>query len=282
MPFYFDSAYDFTDLIPDEYLGLSAPTEKLADFPDIPFGSVAINTHNPKTNWPDHVVFAGRRNRVLSALSRFKYERKNDVDHFIHWFSDTWMGPDGCFVFDSDHRMTFREVFTELNGESLAAKGMRAYLSQLNYRRSRHTDRKLAAIPDAVESSDPDLHAALHDLALMVRRDLIDAIDAANSNGWYPGVDEGIEPVSDDHVDLVIWGTQRESNRELRSGPDGKLLPAYPLATLPRPIQRAFAERRRLRFQSWGLTRKNWEDNEWSIFNVPDDDFLPPWVQKAA
>lgn len=127
---------------------------------------------------------------------------------------------------------------------------------------------------------DPQLHPALHDLARMIRWDMHEACAAFDDPDCdYDGVDEGIEPVSDEHVALVIWASQRELDRELRRDARNDLvLPAVPLNELPLRVQRAFVERRRLRYQEWGIGRKQWEQNSWSVFDVPSDpDWSPPW-----
>ncbi len=128
---------------------------------------------------------------------------------------------------------------------------------------------------------DPDLHPALQDLGNEINEDIREALDTLdNSRAYYPGVDAGIEPVTDEHVRLVIWALQRELNRELRRG-DGYLaamppLPAAPLAALPWDTQRALAERRRLRYKEWGIGRREWEQGHWDLWAVPEDaDYVP-------
>ena len=122
--------------------------------------------------------------------------------------------------------------------------------------------------------ADPSLHLALQDLAWTLSTDLTAACEAiSNPDVWYPGVDDGITPVTDDHVDLVIWGAQRELNRELRGRP------AVNLVDLPQHIKRAYAERRRLRYSQWGITSKVWKEQKWSLWDVPEDpDWIPSWT----
>ena len=143
------------------------------------------------------------------------------------------------------------------------------------------SDYILESIPESPEKRDPELHQALQDLGYEINEDIRAACFAFNDpNLFYPGVDEGIEPVSDDHVDLVIWGLQRELNRELRTangfyGPSS-VLPAVPLEKLPRNIQRALVERRRLRYNQWGITTEGWRNNKWSLWSIPEDaDYTP-------
>lgn len=131
---------------------------------------------------------------------------------------------------------------------------------------------------------DPDLHPALQDLGDEINEDIHEALDALDDpNAYYPGVDEGIEPVTDEHVKLVTWAMQRELERELRpaEGRAGLLtsLPAAPLYELPWHIQRALAERRRLRFKQWGIGREQWLNGTWSLWDVPED---PDYISRRA
>ena len=288
MPWYFPD-FDYESWVAPEPEESSAPIRKGADevefpvFPDALMGQVMIqdqpgwNSGQAPVKYNSHVTFRGRRNRVLAAYSRYLLRAP---EHHTHWFTSGYgLEPGNKPVFVKDHRMTFREAFTELMGDSEPAAAARAWLSDQKLRKSGaiHT---LDAIPATGTHSRPSrLHKYLHDLALMIRLDLREAIDAAHGDGYYPGVDEGIEPVTDDHVALVIWSVQRELDKERRMGPDNStVLPAYPLETLPFPIQRAFAERRRLRYSEWNITHENWVNNSWSALAVPDDDWEPPWL----
>ena len=121
---------------------------------------------------------------------------------------------------------------------------------------------------------DPELHGALRDLGYEILEDIQEACGALDDpDMWYAGVDEGIEPVSDDHVRLVMWAMQRELNRETRiSRADNKTrLSAAPLVELPWRVQRALTERRRLRYKEWGIGEKQWAENRWSLWDVPLD-----------
>jgi hypothetical protein len=141
-------------------------------------------------------------------------------------------------------------------------------------------------IPQGYERTprDPDLHPALQDLADEINEDLHEAMDAFdNPSIYFAGVDSGIEPVSDEHVKLVIWAMQRELDRELRpgsgSGSAMATLPAAPLTDLPWNVQRALAERRRLRFAEWGIGREQWLSGTWSLWEVPAD---PDWTPRRS
>lgn len=121
---------------------------------------------------------------------------------------------------------------------------------------------------------------------------ILDCVEAAGAlndpNLWFPGVNEGIEPVTDEHVRTVIVGMQRELDVELRgrgdsvlarfTSPSEQARPAVPYAKLPWRIQRALVERRRLRFTQWGIGRPQWLANEWSVWDVPDDAWQPRWT----
>lgn len=141
--------------------------------------------------------------------------------------------------------------------------------------------RWVTEIGEFSSNADPELHRCLMDLAYEINEDIREACFAFNDPSlYYPGVDEGIAPVTDDHVRLVMWALQRELRRELRSSKDNTLkLPAVPLDELPWNVQRALAERRRLRFAQFGIGREQWLANQWSIFSIPED---PDWVPRRA
>lgn len=118
---------------------------------------------------------------------------------------------------------------------------------------------------------DPSLHYALQDLGDDINMDEHDACEAAHAGLPFAGVDDGIEPVTDEHVRRVIPALQRELDRERRRG-----LPAVPLDAMPWPYQRALVERRRLRYQQFGITHEVWKRGTWSLWDVPcDDDYIP-------
>lgn len=134
-----------------------------------------------------------------------------------------------------------------------------------------------------VAHADPSLHVGLQDLGWTIGHDLSLACEAFNDpDVYYPGVDEGIDPVPDEHVEKVIWALQRELNRELRylpgSNGSGEKRPAVPLSKLPWRIQRAIAERRRLRYKEWGIGQAEFENNRWNLWAMPEDAaWTPPW-----
>ncbi|MCC7366420.1 MAG: hypothetical protein IT303_18835 [Dehalococcoidia bacterium] len=144
----------------------------------------------------------------------------------------------------------------------------------------------LTELPESPQWSarDPDLPPALQDLGDEINEDIREALDTLdNPESYYPGIDSGIAPVTDEHVKLVIWAMQRELNRELRpqEGHYGGSppLPAAPLEELQWPVQRALAERRRLRFSQWGIFKEQWEKGAWSLWDVPLD---PEYVSRRA
>lgn len=151
---------------------------------------------------------------------------------------------------------------------------------------SEKRDERFAALPFTyVSAKDPELHRGLQDLGWMIGWDIHEACDAFdNPDIWYPGVDEGIDPVPDSLIEVVIPALQRELDRELRypenqRGFAGSVLPAVPLAELPWRIQRAITERRRYRYKQFGLSNANRESGVWSLWDVPsDDDWIPSWI----
>ena len=159
------------------------------------------------------------------------------------------------------------------------------YLSAIPLRSAFGYGPKIYEIPEGpVEAKrDPELHPCLQDLGWILGWELSQACQSlTNPSHYYPGVDEGIEPVSDDHVRLVIWGHQRELNRERRAIPGHPMSiprPAAPLHELPFPVQRAFAERRRWHYAQYGIGREQYEKGTFSLFDVNEEpDWLPPWL----
>ena len=205
----------------------------------------------------------GRRLRVFAALvqpSRLAFP----YDQAGAWWSPEQLG-DG---------VTYQELLrlTESDPEFVAAREL---LSRLPLRVG-NAGPLIRELPAAVESPrDPELHLSLQDLGNEINEDIREALETLDDpRAWYPGVDIGIEPVTDEHVQLTVWALQRELDRELRSssgynGPGA--LPAAPLAQLPSHVQRAVVERRRLRFKQWGIGKPQWEANNWSLWDVPED-----------
>ena len=133
---------------------------------------------------------------------------------------------------------------------------------------------------------DSELHEGLQDLGNLITRDVHDACAAFDDPFvYYPGAPAGsIDPVPEDHVRLVMAAMQRELDREPRSHPAPHrfdYIPAPPLSELPWEVQVALAERRRYRFKQWGIGHAEWEKNEWSIWNVPDDDYFPDFPKQS-
>lgn len=130
------------------------------------------------------------------------------------------------------------------------------------------------------KGGDFELHLAYQDLAYEICEDVNEACEYFdNPDLYYPGVDEGIEPVSQEFIDRVIPSLQRELDRELRRDYKNNsdfLRPAVPLAKLPPHIQRALVERRRFRFSQFGIGRKQWDRQYLSIWEIPEDkEYVP-------
>jgi hypothetical protein len=158
----------------------------------------------------------------------------------------------------------------------------RERLGEIPLRMRDYPTKTIDELPEGTGTStaNASLHQSLMDLANAIIDDVVAACEAIdNPDLWYPGVDEGIEPVTDEHVRLVMWGVNRELYRE--AGRLGK--PAPVLCELPFRIQRALAERRRLRYQTWGIGRKEYETNVWSLWGVPgDSDWVPARIYGDA
>ena len=164
----------------------------------------------------------------------------------------------------------------EFMANAEALRGLADPFGKLLLRAKGNTD-AITEIRPMSGSSNAALNPGLRDLAYEILEDIQEACEVlSNPNLYYAGVDEGIEPVPDSHVELVIWGLQRELSRELRysraPGGQGGHLPAVQLATFPWRIQRALAERRRLRFKQWGIGYEQWASNTWSLWDVPLDE----------
>jgi len=161
----------------------------------------------------------------------------------------------------------------------------RAILTRLPLRQRCDNNPAMLTSLDQVsnDGSNPELPPALQDLAEEIAVDVHEACVAFDDpDAWYPGVDDGIAPVSDEHVRLVIAGFQRELSRERRDAQgrySGPKLPPAPLRELPWRVQRALVERRRLRFAQYGIGSAQWRAGTWSIWDVRDD---PDWVPRTV
>lgn len=179
-----------------------------------------------------------------------------------------------------------------LEGTGVCFPRSASYLQQFEAMRAQDGARRLLAdLPlrcpgpraqtvsaEAVLTNNATLVHPLQDLGDEIIEDLREAAAAFDDpDVWFPGIDDGIEPVPDDHVALVMWAMQRELLRELRPpAGGGARLPAMPLADLPFRVQRALAERRRWHFARYGIRRPQWESGRWSLWDVePDTDWVP-------
>lgn len=106
---------------------------------------------------------------------------------------------------------------------------------------------------------DPELVIALQDLADIVAWEAKQAF----VSDYFPAPMD-VDPLTDDHVDLVMLSMQREIDREAQR--THKQPPIY--ASLPRERQVALAERRRYWFGVYGITPKNWGKGAWSLWRV--------------
>ena len=177
---------------------------------------------------------------------------------------------------------TYGEALALLEADDHA----RTVLAALLLRGNTHSNLEWVTRLDQLTSrgSNPELVDPLQDLAGEIILDLHDALAAFDDpDVWYPGVDAGIVPVPDEHVQLVIAALQRELNREKRDvrGQNSEpKLPAAPLDQLPWRVQRAVVERRRLRFQQYGIGEAEWRSGKWSLWRVSyDADWRPREVR---
>ena len=178
-------------------------------------------------------------------------------------------------------RLTYAQAYAILRGDAaFSSLPLRVLFHHQSPERITEQDEQYAG-----NVHNPELHASLQDLGDEINEDVREACFAFDDPDlYYPGIDEGIEPVTDEFVRFVIWGLQRELNRELRPAENiavypYTVLPAVPLAELPWRIQRALVERRRFRYAQYGITRANWESGTWSLWDVPED---PDWVPRRS
>ncbi len=123
--------------------------------------------------------------------------------------------------------------------------------------------RKLTIIAShRMYDGDPELHTGLQDLADIVS---VEA-HSAFTEEYYPGMPD-VDALTDEEVDAVMAGMQREVTRERRG------VQEVFYSKLPRPRQVALAERRRHWFGVFGITPKSWKTGKWSLWNVPSVPF---------
>lgn len=235
--------------------------------PDVPLawwgyedwvGTVSVPLTGVVGHWDPtkHDASPGRRLRVFAALVTRLIMSEQRLQ--LRW------GPSQYIPLPDDSSISYPEAL------ALCAEGYREMFSAIPLYSSSHYQ-------------DPSLHEALQDLADEITEDTREALAALDDpNCWYPGIDEGIEPVPDEHVAKVIAALQRELDRELRDkdGNGSRMsagsLPAAPLSELPWNVQRALAERRRWRYAQYGIRRAQWEARMWSLWDIPEDpDFVP-------
>lgn len=229
-----------------------------------PIADRLISRYDPATE----DTSPGRRLRVFAALVA-------RVDQGIAMAGEVGLAP---WLITMDGAPTYGELLAAIeSGELPGAEKLFAALPL----RVVTDGPLLSAVPADCRpaSRDPELHVALQDLGNEINEDLHEAFAALDDpNYYYPGVDVGIEPVTDDHVELVTWAMQRELDRERRTklGPYTELLPPAPIKELPWHIQRAVVERRRLRYRQWGIGREQWLRGAWSLWDVPSDPGYEP------
>ena len=235
--------------------------------PKTPLGKRPVGTAWDPKGDPAH----GRRLRAIAALT-------NGTERRVHVGAQT-------LIAGLRRSLTHLEALRALDrSRNLAeARQWRDDLPLRVHAIPAEVARTLDAVPeDYKDKRDPELHPGLQDLAYQITWDIHEACAAiSDPNIYFAGVDEGIEPVTNEHIQLAIWGMQRELLRELRgpAGPAGMRRPAVQLNELPEHIQRALVERRRLRYQQWGIGQAEWEANRWSVWSIPEDpDWAPPWV----
>lgn len=116
-----------------------------------------------------------------------------------------------------------------------------------------------------VAGDDYALVAELQDLADLVSWSITEAFRSS----YYPAP-QNTDPLTDDHIQSIMVGMQRELDRESKSRK--KRFPI--LVELPWNRQVALAERRRWAFSLFGISPTSWKTGKWSLWNVSNN--LPP------
>lgn len=224
----------------------------------------------------------GRRMRIFAQLCSRGWDASSTYNLSMSRLSDHH--PGGCLINDCGD-LSWSEAMIRAEQEPNA----NAILSNLPLRtvHTGHTIDVNRRLTEPVEEyrtkPNASLPNCLQDLAQTLTHDLQQALEGfMDPDVWYPGVLDGISPVPDGHVRLVMWGWQRELDREPRAkdGCGPVKLPVPQLAKLPWRVQRALTERRRLRYQQFGIGREEWERNSWSLWNCQlDPEWVPPVVR---
>lgn len=249
------------------------------------------------TRFPTLQPSKGRRERVLHLLLERDYgstrERDGKQEHNVKVYVPDL--PEFKYIY-------FREMWVPVDKSTAsllpvisenpeAKKALSSIYLYQDRNQAGESITNISEVNDQLQNhprkANPSLHSALQDLGEAVAWQIHLACFGFNyPDMWFPGVDEGIEPVPDDHVELVIAGMQRELNRELRTPYHGVYQdkrPAAQLNKLPWRIQRALVERRRLLFNQWGIDKKAWELKRWSFWNIHDDpDWTPKYIRLSA
>ena len=213
----------------------------------------------------------GRRLRVFAGL----ITKDNGGVHLRgDWY------PGNRLLIEAGVTNTYGEAYAFCAADERAREALSAIPLRMSFTGHPAPNLRFDSVPEGYvwhrDERDAELPVGLQDIGWWLAKELTDACEAfSNPDIFYPGIDEGIEHVYDEHVALVIWGAQRELDRELRRGKS-----SAPLSELPWRIQRAYAERRRYIYQCYGIGREQYEANAWSLWDVPEEpDWVPPWVQ---
>ena len=232
-----------------------------------------ILSNAPLEDWE---LTPGRRLRVFASMINARTVASPEDGKLIIGAFASWVeSPFDKQPLSDNQNQTYCELLAHVEAEHWDV------FSRLRLKNfvSATTPPSIESIQESPGSRNPELAFCLQDLGDEINEDIRDACESLrNPDFYYPGIDEGIDPVSDDHIDLVIWALQRELNRELRQHPTQvHYLPAPPLKDLPQRIKRALVERRRYRYAQFGLGRENWETGWFSLWDVPVD---PDWVPR--
>ncbi|KKL95105.1 hypothetical protein LCGC14_1857940 [marine sediment metagenome] len=130
------------------------------------------------------------------------------------------------------------------------------------------------ASPPAHSNANAELIKPLQDLADIITHE----IQLAYTESYYPGVVD-VDPLTDEHVEQIMTGMQREIDREQRISPelgeDGKkrMKRTVHLPSLSKERKIALSERRRNWFKVFGITPESWKKGTFSLWKVSNDLF---------
>ncbi len=180
----------------------------------------------------------------------------------------------GCNIEDKQITLSYTNISKrEIDPVSFTVRGLMAAC-----RRDKKIRKELSKLPisrpPAHSNANAELIGPLQDLADIITHE----IKLAYTESYYPGVVD-VDPLTEEHVEQIMIGMQREIDREqrisLELGEDGnkRMKRTVHLPSLSKERKIALAERRRLWFSVFGITPESWKKGTWSLWKVSNDPF---------